>query len=151
MTRGDKNIHKAVITWNEERKMFLCSIGDKSIEIAASQECKKHEGDFTPEELFVDAIEGYVKDAFMDAAKRNDLEVIQYTSEGQGIVDTIEGKLMFTEIKIRPRIIVSTNKQIGKAKEIMETVGKDCFITDFIAADISIEPEIGIGSRNDEF
>jgi len=140
-----RSIHKAVITWNEKNKTFLCSIGNKTIEIAASQESKRREGMLTPEELFVDSIEGFIKDAFMDSAKRNNLEVLSYESEGQGIVKKVEDKIMFTEIKIRPKIIVAADSQIEKARELIEIVGKNCFISNFITASINIEPEIKIG------
>ena len=138
--------HKAVIIWNEEKKAFLCSIGNKTIEIAASSESKRHESMLTPEELFVDSIEGFIKEAFIDSAKRNNLEVLSYTNEGQGIVEKVKDNLMFTEIRIRPKIIVATNSQVAQAKELMESAGKDCFISNFITAKINIEPEIKTGS-----
>ena len=144
-------IHKAVITWNEEKKAFLCSVGNKTIEIVASQESKRHEGMLTPEELFVDSIEGFIKAAFMDSAKRNNLEVLSYKSEGQGIVKKVEDKIMFTKIKIRPKIIVAVDSQVEKAKELIDIAGKNCFISNFITAKINIEPEIKIGMYYDEF
>ena len=78
--------HKTVVTWNEENKVLLCALGKQTIEIAASPEFKKHKGMWTPEELFVTSIEDFVKDAFMDSAKRNNLEILSYESEGHGIV-----------------------------------------------------------------
>jgi len=137
--------HKTVITWDEEKQSFLCSIGNKTIEIAASSESKRHEGMLTPEELFVDSIEGFIKDAFIDSAKRNNLEILSYESEGHGIVEKVEGKLMFTEIKIRPQIIVAANGQVGKAKELIEFAGKNCPILNFLRCKVSIYPEIKIG------
>jgi len=108
--KGNKRFtHKTVITWNEERKVFLCSIGNKTIEIAASQEPKRHEGMLTPGELFVDSIEGFIKDAFIDSAARNSIEVLSYESEGHGIVEKVGDMFMFTEIKIRPQIVVATS------------------------------------------
>jgi len=146
-----ESIHKTVITWNEEKKAFLCSVGNRTIEIVASPASKRHDDMFTPEELFVDSVEGFIKDAFMDFAKRNNLEVLSYESEGQGIVKKVEDKLIFTEIKIRPQITVATNSQIEKAKELIKIAVKDCFISNFITAKINIKPEIKTGSRYDGF
>jgi len=143
--------HKAVIAWNQTRKAFLCSLGKKTIEIAESLESKKHDDMWTPNELFVVSVEGFVKDAFMDSAKRNNLQVLSYESEGQGIVEKVEDKIMFTEIKIRPKIIVTADSQIEKARELIEIAGKNCFISNFITAKINIEPEIKIGMHYDEF
>ena len=90
--------HKAVITWNEARKAFLCSAGNKTIEIVASKESKRHDDIVTPEELFVDSIAGFIKDAFLESAKRSSIKIKSYDSEGQGIVGKDGEKLFFTEI-----------------------------------------------------
>jgi len=137
--------HKTVITWDEEKQAFLCSVGNKTIEIVASQESKRHEGMLTPEELFVDSIAGFIKDAFIDSAKRNNLEILSYESEGHGIVEKVEDKFMFTEIKIRPQIVVATNGQVGKAKELIELAGENCAIVSLITCKIRVYPEIKIG------
>jgi len=138
-------IHKTVITWNEEKRKFLCSIGNKTIEIVASSEFKTHDDMLTPEELFVDSIEGFIKDAFIDYAKRDNLDILKYESEGQGIVEKVGDKFMFTEIKIRTQIIVATNSQIEKAKELINFAEKDCFISNFITAKITVTSEIKVG------
>ena len=142
--------HKTVITWDEEKQSFLCSIGNKTIEIAASSESKRHEGMLTPEELFVDSIEGFIKDAFIDSAKRNNLEILSYESEGHGIVEKVEDKLMFTEIKIRPQIVIASSIQARKAKELIESAGKNCPILNFLKCKVSIYPEIKIGVQYDK-
>jgi len=142
--------HMAVVTWSEEKKAFLCSFGKQTIEIAASQESKRHEGMLTSEELFVDSIEGFIKDAFIDSAKRNNLEILSYESEGHGIVEKVEDKLMFTEIKIRPQIVIASSIQAGKAKELIEFAGKNCPILNFLKCKVNIYPEIKIGVQYDK-
>jgi organic hydroperoxide reductase OsmC/OhrA len=145
-SKGNKNsIHKAVVTWDEKNKSFLCSVGNKTIKVAASLGSKTHDDMLTPEELFVDSIEGFIKDTFMDAAKRNKIEVLSYESEGRGIVDKVENKLMFTEIKIRPQIVVMTKSQVEKAKELIELAGENFAIASLVSCKIRIYPEIKIG------
>lgn len=144
--KGNKNsIHKTVVTWDEKNKSFLCSVGNKTIKVAASLESKTHDDMLTPEELFVDSIEGFIKDTFMDAAKRNKIEVLSYDSEGRGIVDKVENKLMFTEINVRPQIVVMTKSQAEKAKELIELAGENLAIASLITCKIRIYPEIKIG------
>ena len=144
-------IHKTVITWDEEKQAFLCSIGNKTIEIAASFESKRHEGMLTPEELFVDSIEDFIKDTFIDSAKRNNLEILSYESEGHGIVEKVEDKLMFTEIKIRPQIVVALSNQAQKAKELIEFAGNNCPILNLLRCKVNIYPEIKTGLQYDKF
>ena len=134
--------HKAVITWNEKRKAFLCSVGNKTIEIVASKESKRHDDMVTPEELFVDSIKGFIKDAFLESAKRSSIKIISYDSEGQGIVGRDGEKLFFTEIKIRPRIVVATRGQIERVKELINLAGRNCAIASLITCRINVYPEI---------
>ncbi|MDD5503800.1 MAG: hypothetical protein PHV77_00600 [Candidatus Omnitrophica bacterium] len=65
IAKGTKDsIHKSVVTWDEKEKVFLCSIGHKTIKIAASLGAKTHDDMVTPEELFVDSVEGFINTLF---------------------------------------------------------------------------------------
>jgi len=146
IAKGNKgSIRKTVVTWNEKEKVFLCSIGHKTIKIAASLGEKTHDDMVTPEELFVDSVEGFIKDAFLDSAKRDSVKIVSYDSEGQGIVGKDGDKLIFTEIKIWPRIVVSTDGQIKKAQEIIKQAVNTCGVSNFIKSKISVYPEIVTG------
>jgi len=147
ITKDNKRFtHKTVVVWNEEKKAFLCSLGKQTIEIVASPESKKHEGMWTPEELFVASVEGFIKDTFIDYAKRNNFEFLSYESEAEGVVEKVEDRLMFTEIKIRPQIVVASSGQVKKAKELIGLAGKNCFISNFITCKVSVYPKIKIGA-----
>jgi organic hydroperoxide reductase OsmC/OhrA len=137
--------HKAVIAWNEEKKVFLCSFGKQVIEIVESTESKKHDGMWTPEELFVVSVEGFVKDAFMNLARRSGLEFWSYESKAQGVIEKVKDNFKFTEIKIWPRIVVASSSQIGKAKELIGLAGESCAIESLITCKISVNPEIKVG------
>jgi len=137
--------HKTVVTWDDKKKSFLSSFGNKRIEIAASPESKKHAGMWTPEELFIASMEGFLRDSFIGHAKRDNFEFLRYESKAEGAVETVDGKSRFSEIKIRPRIVVSSNGQIEKAKELISLAEKDCFISNFITAKITVNSEIRVG------
>jgi len=137
--------HKAVVTWDDKKEAFLCSLGKKTIEIAASPESKKHEGIWTPEELFIASVEGFLKDSFVNHAKRNSFNFLSYETKAEGTIEKIGDKLVFSEIKINPKIAVKLNSQIKKAKELIGLAEKDCFVSDFITAKITVYPEIKVG------
>ena len=137
--------HKAVVTWDDEKKAFLCSLGKKTIEIAASSESKKHEGMWTPEELFIASVEGFLKDSFVNHAKRNSFDFLSYESKAEGTIEKTGDRLVFSEIKIKPKIAVKLNSQIEKAKELIRLAEKDCFTSNFITAKITVYPEIKTG------
>ena len=143
--------HKTVITWDKKKNVFLCSLGNKTIEIAESLEFKKHDDMWTPNELFVASVEGFVKDAFIDLAKKNALEFLSYASNAQGVIEKVEDKLRFAEIKIRPRIVVASSGQIEKAKELIKLAGENCAIANLVTCKISVYSEIESSVLEKEF
>ncbi|MDD5020233.1 MAG: hypothetical protein PHH75_06920 [Candidatus Omnitrophica bacterium] len=143
--------YRTVVTWNKENKTFLCSSGNKTIAMAVASESGRHGGILTPEELFIDSIEGFIKETFMDHARRNNLEVMNYESEGRGIVKKAKGKLLFVEVVIRPQITVAVNSQIKKAEELIALAGKNCSMLHLIVSRINIIPEIKAGTPDDKF
>jgi len=144
-SENSKGARRVIVKWDKEKEVFLCSIGKNTIEITESAECKKGVGMLTPEELFVSSIEGFLKSAFIDRAQKSNFDFLNYTSMAAGTITRSKGKLAFSEIKIRPRITVSSNRQIEKAIELIELAEKDCFNSDFITAKIIVCPEIRIG------
>ncbi len=143
--------HKTVMTWDKKKNAFLCSLANKTIEIAESLEFKKHDDMWTPKELFVVSVEGFVKDAFIDLAEKNALEFLSYASTAQGVIEKVEDKLRFTEIKIWPRIVVVSSGQIEKTKELIKLAGENCAIASLDTCKISVYPEIESSVLEKEF
>ncbi len=143
--------HETVIMWDKKKNAFLCSLGNKTIEIAESLEFKKHDDMWTPNELFVASVEGFVKDAFIDLAKKNALEFLNYASTAQGVIEKVEDKFRFAEINIWPRIVVVSSGQIEKTKELIKLAGENCAIANLVTCKISVYPEIESSVLEKEF
>lgn len=119
ITKDNKKVtYNTVITCNAKKKLFLSSPGKQTIDITAYPLSKKNKNMWTPEELFVASVEGSVKDAFIDYAKRNNFEFLNYESEGEGILADTGVGLRFIEIKICPVVMVSSRGRSGKRKNL---------------------------------
>ena len=140
----NKNVaHKAVVAWDEGKKAFRCSFNKQIIEVATvPAQLQKHKEAWTPEELFLASLKSFLKEAFVDYAKRNSFEFLSYESEAEGVIEKVGDKLMFTEIEIRPYIVVYSSSQIEKAKEFIRAAKEDCFIFSSLAAMVMVYPEI---------
>jgi len=140
----NKNIaHKAVVAWDERKKAFIGLFNKQIIEVATvPAQLKKHKEAWTPEELFLASLKGFLKEAFVDHAKRNSFEFLSYESKAEGVIEKVGDKLMFTEIEIRPHIVVYSSSQIEKAKELIRAAKEDCFIFNSLASMIMVYPEI---------
>ena len=137
-----KFIYRTSVSWTEEKKGILRSAGKPVIEVATPPEFKGHEGMWTPEELFVASVNICVETTFLYYAQKEDFKFVSYESEAEGVLERVENKFMFSEIKIKPRITVALKDQIKKAKELIELSEKNCLISNSIKSKIEIIPEI---------
>lgn len=140
-----KFIYRTKVYWVKEKKGVLSSIGKPDIEVAVPPEFRGHEGIWTPEDLFVASVNICIKTTFLHYAQRNSFEFLSYESEAEGILEKVENQFMFTEIKIRPKIVVASNGQIEKAKELIALSEKNCLISNSIKSKVEVMPEIKIG------
>ena len=144
-TKREKNfIYKNNIKWTEQRKGVLSSIGKPNIETATPPEFKGHPNIWSPEDLFVSAVNSCIMTTFLYYADSKKLDFISYESEVEGILEFIDMKLIFTEIKVYPKIIVKSNEDIDKAKKYIENAEKNCLISNSIKSKVSVIPVISV-------
>lgn len=144
--RDKKFVYKTTVTWREEKKGFLCSFGKETIEISTPPEFKGHEGLWTPEDLFVASVNVCIKTTFLHYAAKNNLEFLSYESDAEGILERAENKFMFSEIKVSPKIVVTSSDKIEKAKELVKLAEENCLISNSIKSKVIVEPEISMGA-----
>ena len=140
--KNKKFTYKTTVTWREEMKGFLCSFGKETIEIATPPEFKGHDGLWTPEDLFVASVNVCIKTTFLHYAKKEGLEFLSYESDAEGILEKVEKQFLFSEIKVTPKIVVASNDEIKKAKELIELSEKNCLISNSIKSKVTVLPVI---------
>jgi organic hydroperoxide reductase OsmC/OhrA len=57
-----------------------------------------------------------------------------------------EGKYRITEVMVRPRVSLKDKAELERAREIMETVEAQCFISNSIKSKVSLTAEFGVAS-----
>ncbi|MDP8218614.1 MAG: OsmC family protein [Candidatus Theseobacter exili] len=142
--KNRKFVYRTTVSWTEEKKGFLCSSGKPTIEVATSPEFKGHEGLWTSEELFVASVNICIKTTFLHYAQRNNFEFLSYESVAEGVLESAEGVLMFSEITVKPRIVVAENSHIEKAQELIVLSEKNCLISNSVKSEIMVVPEIKV-------
>ena len=140
--KSRKFIYRTTVSWTEEKKGFLCSSGKPTIEVSTPPEFKGHEGMWTPEELFVASVNICIKTTFLHYAQKNNFEFLSYESEAEGILEMVRNQFMFSEIKVRPKVVVTLSSQIEKAKELMELSEKNCLISNSIKSKVTVFSEV---------
>jgi len=130
------------IEWKHGVEATLSSHDKPAIGISTPPEFKGPEGNWTPENLLVAAVESCLLFTFLSLAKSCKLEFAAYASHAEGLLEPVFDKLVISKVTVRPRIEVMTEQDAEKARRIMGQVEEQCFISNSIESDVIIEPEI---------
>ena len=142
-----KSFHyKAKTTWNSARRGMLLAAGRPNIVVGSPPEFKGEPGIWAPEELLVGSLNTCMMLTFLTLAQAQGLIPTGYESEAEGLLENIEGKYRITEVTVRPRVTLNDTAELGRAREIMESVEAQCFISNSIKSKVTLTAEFVIAS-----
>jgi organic hydroperoxide reductase OsmC/OhrA len=130
------------LEWVGGKAGNLASKGKPGFRVASPPEFKGEEGVWSPEDLFVAAVNICTMTTFLSLASRKELQLVSYSSGAEGLLEFSDGSYRFTKVILHPQIRVKYIKDIGLAHELLESAHHKCLITNSISSEISIEPEI---------
>ncbi len=142
--KNKKFSYRDSIKWQAERRGVLSSLGKPDIEIATPPEFKGHPDVWTPEDLLVASVNSCIMMTFLYYAEKKGLEFLTYESDGEGILENVESRFMFSEITIRPKISVAKEDDIQRAKDLMTLSESHCLISDSIRSKVEVIPEVKV-------
>jgi organic hydroperoxide reductase OsmC/OhrA len=80
---------------------------------------------------------------FRAIAQMSGLDVVEYTDSASGkLVKGEDGLYSITEVTLRPRVVISDQRQIGRAERLIEKAERVCLVSRSVAAVIHLEPEV---------
>ena len=133
------------VEWTKERQGDLCAPVLPCLHIDAPPEFKGHEGSWTPEHLFVGAVNSCFMTTFLAIAENSKLDFARFKSAANGKLEKLEGSgFMMTEITLRPKLSVFSARDAERATRIIEKAERHCLISNSIKTSIHLEPEIEI-------
>jgi organic hydroperoxide reductase OsmC/OhrA len=132
------------LAWTKDRKGVISSPAlQQSTEVATPPEFPKGiEGIWSPEHLFVAAIESCLMTTFLAVAENSKLEFESFSSHATGKLDKVEGKYMMTEVLLRPTLVINNPEHQEKAKRVLEMSEKACLISNSVKSTIIFDPII---------
>ncbi len=132
-----KFIFSNTLKWNSEYRASMF-FGDKaSFEFATPPEFHGPEGFISPEELFVASAHACCLTTFIAMAKKADINLMSYESSAEGILEKVDGQLMFTTIAVRSRIKTDSDKE--KVKKIVKQVEQSALVINSMKTNVTIE------------
>ncbi len=134
--------YRVNINWLENRAGTVSSEGKPSFRVASPPEFKGETGVWSPEDLFVAAVNACTMTTFIAFATRLQLPLRSYESSAEGLLEFVEGGYKFTKVILRPVIEVGGEEFISQAEKTLHNAHHNCLIANSIQADVVVEPII---------
>ncbi|HWP43505.1 MAG TPA: tryptophanase [Blastocatellia bacterium] len=115
------------------------------IEVSPPPEFQGNECMWTPEHLFVGAVNACFMSTFLAVAELSKFDLISFVSTGVGKLEKVAGQgCSLTEVILKPRLIIRSEEEREKALRLLQKAERNCFISNSIKAQVKLEPEIEV-------
>ncbi|MEO5977019.1 MAG: OsmC family protein [Chryseolinea sp.] len=141
----ESHYYNVDINWENSRKGIMCSpelnkANGICIEVATPPEFPKGiPGIWSPEHLFVAAASGCLMTTFLAIAENSTLEFTSFRCQAKGKMETVEGRLMMSEIHLEPTVVIHNELYRNKAMRILKKAEDSCLIAHSIKSKITME------------
>jgi len=129
------------LRWKSGRRGIVCSSGKPDLEVSSPPEFKGEAGLWTPEDMFVASINVCTLLTFSAFAQHEGLEFVSYESAAEGTLEAVEGKYRFTEVTLRPHLVLKAQEHVERERKILEDAHAHCFISNSTSASIKLFPQ----------
>jgi len=132
------------VRWNSGRRGVTASAGKPDVEISSPVEFKGEPGYWTPEDMFVAAVNACTLLTFAAYAQREELEIAGYESSAEGVLENTGDGYRFTEVILHPQITVKSEDDAALARAILDSAHMGCMVTRSINAPVKVFPQFRI-------
>jgi peroxiredoxin-like protein len=143
MNKAATFFYETEVEWKGERAGTLAGAGLPSVSVGAPPEFNGREGNWSPEQLLVASVNTCYMLTLVAIAENSKIPLLSLSSSAKGKLEKVEGAgYQITEIIIKPKVVVSSAKDMERASRIIEKAKQNCFVSNSIKSAITVEPEI---------
>jgi peroxiredoxin-like protein len=136
------------LEWNSDRKGTIHSpVLTQAIEVATPPEFPKGmPGIWSPEHLFVAAINSCLMTTFLAIAENSKFEFQHFSCHATGTLDKVDGKYLMTTVTLHPEVVVDSPEMESRAARILEMSEKACLISNSVRSKVEMIPTVLVAS-----
>jgi organic hydroperoxide reductase OsmC/OhrA len=135
--------YETTIEQTQTKRGTITVTGRPPIAIGAPSEFGGTDDVWSPEHLYVAAVNACVMLTFSAIASNSKLPFRSYTASATGTLEKVEGRgLEITRVVVKPRITVGADVDRAKVERVVKMAEKGCFISNSLKATVTLEPEI---------
>ena len=95
-----------------------------------------------PEDLQVMALSACHLLTYLALCARGGIKVLSYEDHADGQMELQDGKIRFTRVTLRPRVVIGRGSDPHRAQELHEKAHEECFIASSVNFPVGHEAEI---------
>jgi organic hydroperoxide reductase OsmC/OhrA len=130
------------------RDHVVCSSGKADIAGSSERAFRGSNARWNPEELLIVSLSQCHLLWYLDLASRAGVVVVEYTDNPVGtMIEQADGGGQFSEVTLRPRVVVAEPSMREQALELHQTAHGLCFIARSVNFPVRHEPTIEVSSE----
>ena len=143
---ADDHYYDVTVDWATGRKGTMTSeVLETAIDVATPpQFAKGVEGVWSPEHLFVAAVNSCLMTTFLAIAENSKFVYKGFTSKAVGKLELVDGKYIMSEITLMPTVIITNALDGEKAIKLLRKSEAACLISNSIKSKIILEPTVKV-------
>jgi len=141
-TKHKTFLYHTNLSWVGKKRGIVHSDGKPGFGVSSPPEFKGEAGIWTPEDMFVAAIESCLMATFLAFAERAQIPVTSYRSTAEGVLEFVEDGYQFTKVIVRPLIVVRDEEALERTEKVLQDAKRSCLISNSVRTEIGVEPRI---------
>ncbi|MBI2838711.1 MAG: OsmC family protein [Acidobacteria bacterium] len=141
-TRPKSYSYQVDVDWTTERKGVISAHGKPAVEVATPPEFRGHPGIWSPEDLFVSAVNVCTMTTFLALAARREVRFLRYRSRARGLLEMVDGRFKFTRVTVYPELTLPGGADEAGARALLHEAEHSCLIANSINATVQMEETI---------
>ena len=97
-----------------------------------------------PEDLLVMSLSACHMLTYLAEAARAGVHVLAYLDEASGTMQSHEGKMRFTDVSLRPQVVIATGSDQALATQLHEKAHEHCFIASSVNFPVSCDARVSV-------
>jgi organic hydroperoxide reductase OsmC/OhrA len=136
--------YETELSWLVARAGMLESKEKPELRVSSPPEFHGESGVWTPEDLYIGAINACTMATFLAYAEKKKLKILSYESKAVGILEFNDGKYWFTHVQVKPEIVVASLETAALAEQAIFDAHNNCFLSNSVKSIVTVDPEIRV-------
>ena len=97
-----------------------------------------------PEDLLVMSLSACHMLTYLAEAARAGVHVVAYADEASGTMQLHDGKMRFTEVSLRPQVVIAAGSDAAQATQLHDKAHEHCFIANSVNFPVSCDARVSV-------